>query len=964
MFLCLLRQNSESLAFAFLQIGSLPARGLPRVNAGMAHFFSKLNQPAAGLRWLAGLALLAAPGVQAAGTPFALTDLQQVFTQAADRAAEIEPNAVIAVVDRDGRSLLVRRANGSSSVTATERAIAVAKAGTAVFLSSDAEAFTSRTAGYIIQPNFPPGILNTAPGPLVGVGFSSLAYSDINYLRAVDGSRIPGTRLNGSPGGVPLYKDDVLVAGIGVTGDSSEQEDASFTGSDPDENVALAGQMGYAPSDAIKATNVFIAGISLPYVGGAATAAAHSAGVAFDPAGLTVPSPVAWPTALVGGVAGQVRAPIRGDPQSGTINGQPRLTAGEVQTILANAAARTLYTRGGIRLPAGQPAAVFITVVNNPAQAGVAPVVLGTFRTPDATIFSWDVAIQKARTAVFFSSSSRAFSTRTVGYLAQSMFPPGIANQPPGPFNGLQERFSIPLLSGTAGSNPNLPNGITIFPGGFPLYRNGVLIGAIGVSGDGVDQDDLIAASGTDGFQPSPAIRADNFLYRGARLPYAKFPRDAELRPNIDPLTSLPAGFEYLRSELDSGAGLPELGSQLSTENGSSGSDPADRSSSPASGGGDAQGSLPFPVAIGLDGAGNLYVGDASTDTIRKITPAGVVTVLAGADGSAGTADGSGAMARFNAPSGLSAASDGTLIVSDTANATIRRITAGGVVTTLAGSHGVRGNFDASGTAATFSSPMGLARAADGMVFVADAMNHTIRQISPGGMVSTFAGLAGESGSTDGAGASARFNYPTGLALDRSGNLYVTDSTNNVLRKITPAGLVTTLAGLAGVSGSQDGVGSYALFNNPGGLAVDAGGNVYVADTGNSLIRRVTPAGDVSKLAGLPGVAGYRDGPLAEAWFNQPRAVALDASGNLYVADTGNASIRKITTAGTVSTLTLSSASSGGGGVIIVTAGSGGGTVTTTASTGGGGAIGVPFLSALGGLWLLRWWTRRKRVAG
>ena len=908
------------------------------------------------------MALAAGGRIPAADTPLTVLDLQQIFTQAADRAAEMEPNAVIAIVDRDGHALLVRRANGSATVTAAERALAVSKAGTAVFLSSNAEAFTSRTAGFIIQQNFPPGILNTGPGPLVGVGFSNLAFSDINYLHAVDGSRISGTRLNGSPGGVPLFKNSVLVAAIGVTGDGTEQEDASITGIDNDETVALAGQIGFEPSDAIKATNVYIAGISLPYVASTATLAAHPSGAPFDSSGLTVPTPATWPAALVGGVAGEVRATVRGDPLPGNIDGQARLTAAEVQAILANAAARTLVTRGGIRLPAGQPAAVFITVVNNPAQAGVAPVVLGTFRTPDATIFSWDVSVQKARTAVFFSSSSRAFSTRTVGYLAQSMFPPGIANQPPGPFNGLQERFSIPLLSGTAGSNPNLPNGITIFPGGFPLYRNGVLVGAIGVSGDGVDQDDLIAASGTDGFQPSPAIRADNFLYHGARLPYAKFPRDAELRPNIDPLASLPHGFEYLISDLDAGVGLPDLGSQLSTGNGSTGSDPADSTSNPSSGGGDAQGSLPFPVAIGLDGAGNLYVGDASTDTIRKITPDGIVTLVAGADGSAGTADGSGGAARFSAPSGVSVAADGTLTVADTANGTIRRIATSGAVTTLAGSPGARGNLDGAGTAASFSYPVGLAQTTDGTVYVADAMNHTIRRISVGGGVSTFAGTAGMSGATDGTGAAARFNYPTGLALDSGGNLYVADSTNNLLRKITPAGVVTTLAGLAGVSGSQDGAGSYALFNNPGGLSVDPTGDVYVADTGNSLIRRVTPAGVVATLAGLPGVAGYRNGTLAEAWFNQPRALALDASGNLYVADTGNAAIRKITPAGAVSTLTLTAGSTGGGGTVTITTGTGGGTVTATASTSGGGAIGVPFWGALGGLWLLRWWSRRKRT--
>jgi len=196
-------------------------------------------------------------------------------------------------------------------------------------------------------------------------------------------------------------------------------------------------------------------------------------------------------------------------------------------------------TRAGIRQPAGVDAEVFIAVVNNPNNPGTTPVVLGTFRTPDATIFSWDVAVQKARTALFFSDVTRAFSARTVGYLAQTMFPPGIDNEPPGPFNGLQERFSAPIISGAGTVDGNLPNGITIFPGGFPLYRNGVLIGAIGVSGDGVDQDDLISASGTAGFQPQPSIRADNMRYLGARLPYAVFPREPELKssPSAPPVS-------------------------------------------------------------------------------------------------------------------------------------------------------------------------------------------------------------------------------------------------------------------------------------------------------------------------------------------------------------------------------------------------------------------------------------------
>ena len=168
---------------------------------------------------------------------------------------------------------------------------------------------------------------------------------------------------------------------------------------------------------------------------------------------------------------------------------------------------------------------VFITEVNFPNMPGTPPAVLGAFRTGEATIFSWDVAVQKGRTAVGFSNNGNtvAMSTRTVGFLAQSNYPPGIDVNPPGPYNGLQEMLSMPP------PNPNFPNGITIFPGGFPLYRNGQMIGAIGVSGDGVDQDDIVGASGTHDFLAPDAIRADQFFFRGTRLPYAKFPRDPGL---------------------------------------------------------------------------------------------------------------------------------------------------------------------------------------------------------------------------------------------------------------------------------------------------------------------------------------------------------------------------------------------------------------------------------------------------
>jgi uncharacterized protein GlcG (DUF336 family) len=189
---------------------------------------------------------------------------------------------------------------------------------------------------------------------------------------------------------------------------------------------------------------------------------------------------------------------------------------------------------------------VFISVVNNPNVDQSPPVVLGSFCTSsDATRFSWDVSVQKARTALFFSSATRAFSPRAVGFLAQSHYPPGIEGTPQGIFLGLQERFSLfpqnvtnPLngavVTTDAGPVPgapngNLPNGITIFPGGFPLYRNGVLIGAIGVSGDGIDQDDIVSASGASLFPAPENIRSDRAFYRGARLPYAKFPRNPAL---------------------------------------------------------------------------------------------------------------------------------------------------------------------------------------------------------------------------------------------------------------------------------------------------------------------------------------------------------------------------------------------------------------------------------------------------
>jgi uncharacterized protein GlcG (DUF336 family) len=486
-------------------------------------------------------------------------DVQQIITQAVTRAQQISPNSVIAVTDREGFVLGVWDMRGGQP-TDPEIATCVSKAGTAAFLSSDQNAFTSRTAGFIIQQHFPPGVQNTPTGPLVGVGLSNLFFSDINKFKGLGSVTIfspspglaivpvPLTSLDGTPGGLPLYKDGHLVGGIGVTGDGTPVSITGFraenpfvfiSGYDKDEDVALAGQIGYKPSPDILATNVFINGISLEYIEsttnlpGTLTLQGNVA-AAYPIRG--APAPFPYPIATLGGVEGQIRQPIMSDPVPGTINGQPRLTAAEVTSILDLAADRVRTTRAGIRLPIGTQMEAFITVVNFPNEDGVAPTVLGTFRTGEATMFSWDVAVQKARTAVAYSNNGNtlAMSTRTVGFLAQSHYAPGIDANPPGPFFGQQEIVSgllgtladVTLNPAFTTPLPDLPNGITIFPGGFPLYRNGQLIGAIGVSGDGVDQDDIVAASGTENFLVPDAISADETVFEGARLPYAKFPRD------------------------------------------------------------------------------------------------------------------------------------------------------------------------------------------------------------------------------------------------------------------------------------------------------------------------------------------------------------------------------------------------------------------------------------------------------
>ncbi len=312
---------------------------------------------------------------------------------------------------------------------------------------------------------------------------------------------------------------------------------------------------------------------------------------------------------------------------------------------------------------------------------------------------------------------------------------------------------------------------------------------------------------------------------------------------------------------------------------------------------------------VAADSSGNIYVSDTSNNTIRKVTRVGtnwVVTTMAGAPGMAGSVNGTGNAALFYGPRQIAADANGNIYVADPGNSSIRKITAAALVSSLAGIADTSGSVDSVGSNARFFAPTSVAVDQSGNLFVADLGNNTIRQITPAGLVSTIAGLAGSTGTNDGVGSNARFNQAYGVAVDRSDNVYVADTLNSTIRKVTPTGVVTTLVGRAGSSGTNDGMGNAARFDQPHGMAMDSAGNLYVADTGNSTLRKVTPTGTnwaVTTLAGLAGIIGANDGTGNTARFDQPNGVAVDTTGNIYLADTGNFTIRKITSAGVVTTI-------------------------------------------------------------
>ena len=505
------------------------------------------------------------------------TDVQTILQQAAAAAVSLGRAVTIVITDREGNILGLFAMSGAPATTTIRSAgtlgqgleglvapaveAATAKASTAAFFSTTGNAFSTRTAGFIIQEHFPPGISFRAGGPLYGVQFSSLPCGDIKKPSARLG-------LSADPGGLPIYKNGLPAGGIGIEGDGLYTVDRNPTDNDQpfEEIIAASGIRGFEAPAGIRGDTILVDGIRLPFTNITnalvPTTAASITGSVITPAPASefVPQTIA-------GIAGEV-SPRFFPFIAGTAPASNSLTAADVQTIISRAAQQANITRAAIRQPLGSNARVTIAVVDT------AGVVLGVFRQQDAPVFGFDVAVQKARSAAFFSTANAAtalraagmgsyvdraiadgvrldgafaFSDRAIGFLHRPFFPDGIDDTQAGPFStpiGSWSPFNVGLqldlvrtnflaaLSGpvaSCSSIPALPNGIQIFAGSVPLFKNGVLVGAIGISGDGIDQDDLIAAAGANGFSPPGNVRSDQIFVRGVRLPFLKFPRSPNL---------------------------------------------------------------------------------------------------------------------------------------------------------------------------------------------------------------------------------------------------------------------------------------------------------------------------------------------------------------------------------------------------------------------------------------------------
>ncbi len=468
--------------------------------------------------------------------PLSITDVQNIV-QAAAQAAD-SASMVIAVVDRGGSVLAVYRkpsagttAAGNFGALVKVNDLAVALARTAAYFSNDQAPLSSRTVRFISGIHFPPGVANTNNAPLYGIENTNRGCTlSTNYLAgqavqpalSLSGGTGPGI-ITGkadlqdsdantvNPGGVPIFRSGVVVGGVGVAGVSPNlAEYAAY---------AAATSNGFGPTPAPPGV-VFINGIALPFVNQTTAPAGVSPGTFTG-------------TFLVGPLASAGQPP-EGDLVAAAAGPLGGLSVTDVQGILNNAETTANLTRAVIRLPLGSKAKMVIAV------ADLDGTIIGLRRMTDSTVFSIDVAATKARNMVYFNGGSRtaadlnqvhmgtAVTNRTIGFGAQPLFPPGVDGTASGPFFSLYAQdVANPCTQGFQGGPPNKnKSGIVFFPGSVGLYRNGVLVGGLGVSGDGVDQDDYVAAGGAAGFEAPTQIRADQIVIDSVRLPYQKFPEN------------------------------------------------------------------------------------------------------------------------------------------------------------------------------------------------------------------------------------------------------------------------------------------------------------------------------------------------------------------------------------------------------------------------------------------------------
>ena len=481
------------------------------------------------------------PAVQA----LQVTDVQNIVTTAVN---SVNAEMVVAVVDRAGFVLGVFRTQNAPATTAgnfgqmlNANDVAVALARTGAFFSNDQAPLSSRTVRFISGIHFPPGVVNQPPADLYGIENTNRGCALISDLifqskvppsLALGGGFGPGV-LTGkadlmdsdstavNPGGVPIFYKNVVLGGIGVVTASSNlnvAEYAAFVGA-----TTARGGAGdnFGPTPAAPGV-VFIGGIALPFVNQASRPAGFSAG------------PVTGMGSFLLAPTNSQGQPPEGDliaPAAGPLGG---LSAADVKQILDNAEATANTTRAAIRLPLGSKARMVIAV------ADLDGTIIGLRRMQDSTVFSIDVAASKARNMVYFNSAVRtaadlngvpmgtAVTSRTISFGAQPLYPPGIDSSSAGPFFNLYTLdLANPCTQGFQGGVANSnKSGIVFFPGSAGLYRNGALVGGLGVSGDGVDQDDYVTSGGTKGFEAPTSIRADQIMDQGVRLPYFKFPRN------------------------------------------------------------------------------------------------------------------------------------------------------------------------------------------------------------------------------------------------------------------------------------------------------------------------------------------------------------------------------------------------------------------------------------------------------